>query len=223
MIGYKHAKREAHSLTLSPQTQWMQRAIPRSAGDIHRHSYMRKQVIAMDDAALLAELARVDDPVYAEYPGGWTHWDQAAAEAQFLRLVDALAARLKCPTREGIPFLRDPDYGRARERSLCYETGTRIQDASFHGEILLPQVLQTAEALAKDSCVSLRTSNFGHLAMLYDDDTEIRPASHAIIIETLEDMGYTFVPSRVLDQPYSGQNHGVDGFSTWGRRYFDYI
>ncbi|HEX8995027.1 MAG TPA: hypothetical protein VF812_03245 [Ktedonobacterales bacterium] len=184
---------------------------------------MRKQVIAMDDTALLAELARLDDPVYAEYPGGWAHWDRAAAEAQFLRLVDTLAARLECPTREGMPSSRDPDYDQVREHTLCYETGAYIQDASFHGEILLPQALLTTEALAKNSFVGLRTSNFGHLAMLYDDDAEVRPAAHATILEVLQELGYTFVPSRVLNQPYSGQNPGMNGFSDWGRRFFDYI
>ncbi|HET9109699.1 MAG TPA: hypothetical protein VFN78_02625 [Ktedonobacterales bacterium] len=183
----------------------------------------RKQVIAMDDAALLAKLARLDDPVYGEYPGGWAHWGQAAAEAQFLRLVDMLAARLECPTQESRPSSRDPGYDRARERALCYETGAYVQDASFHGDILLPQVLLTAEALAANSFVGLRTSNFGHLAMFYDDDTEVRPAAHAIILEALEELGYTFVPSRVLTQPCTGQNHGVNGFSTWGMRYFDYV
>lgn len=177
----------------------------------------------MDDAALLAELARLDDPIFAEYPGGWAHWNQAAAEAQFLRLVDTLAARLGCPTRQGIPSSRDPDYDRVRERTLCYETGAYIQDASFHGDIRLPQAAQTAEAIAEDAVVGLRTSNFGHLAALYDDDAKVRPAALATIIGTLEELGYVYVPSRLLDQPYSGQNRGVNGFQTWGMRYFDYI
>ncbi len=99
----------------------------------------------MDDTALLAELARLDDPVYAEYPGGWVHWDQDAAEAQFLRLVETLATRLECPTRKGMPSSRDPADARVRECTLCYVTGAYIQDASFHGEILLPQALLTAE------------------------------------------------------------------------------
>lgn len=177
----------------------------------------------MDDAALFVVLQRLDDPVYAEYPGGWAHWDQAAAEARFLRLVDTLATRLECPARQGIPFSHDQGYDHVREHTLCYETGVYIQDASFHGDVLLPQSLLTAEALAAGSFVGLRTSNFGHLATLYDDDTAVRPDAHAIIVGALEELSYIYIPSRILNQPYSGQNHGVTGFSTWGSRYFNYI
>jgi hypothetical protein len=185
--------------------------------------FTRNQVIAVNDAALLAKLARLDDPVYAEYPWGWAQWNQAAAEAQFLRLVDTIAAHLECPTREGRPSPRDQDYDRVHERALCYETGAYIQDASFHGEILLPQAVLTAEALAHDTGVSLRTSNFGQLATLLDDDAKVRPATLATIIGALEELGYTYVPPRVLNRPYSGQNRGVHGFCTWGERYFEWI
>jgi hypothetical protein len=176
-----------------------------------------------DDADLRAELERVDDPVYAEYPGGWADWNQAEAEAQFRRLVETLAARLGCPVRERFPALNDPDYARVRERTLCYETGIFIQDASFHGQILVPRVFMTPEALQEDYSTCLRTSNFGHLATLYDDDTDVQPAARETIVRVVEELGYTYVPTRVLNRPYTGQNRGLDGFATWGARYFEWI
>jgi hypothetical protein len=140
-----------------------------------------------EDADLLAELERVDDPIYAEYPGGGVGWNQAAAEAQFLRLAETLAARLGCPVQERFPALNDPDYARVRERTLCFETGVFIQDASFHGEILVPRVLMTPEALREDYSVSLRTSNFGHLATLCDDDTKVQPTARETTIRVVEE------------------------------------
>src|SRR5215472_7331000 len=120
----------------------------------------------MADDALRALLERFDDPVYAEYPGGWAQWNRQEAEAHFLLLVNTLAAQLDCPISDQEPSHRDPQYDRLRERTLFYETGKRIQDASFHGEILLPYSLLIEE----DYLIRLRVSNFGHLATLYDED-----------------------------------------------------
>jgi hypothetical protein len=175
--------------------------------------------------ALRALLERLDDPVYANYPGGWSQWDQQDAEAHFMLLVKTLAAQLDCPTsdREPSQFPRDPHYDRLRERTLFYETGMDIQDASFHGQILLPYSLLTEDAVNESYLIRLRASNFGHLVTLYDDDTLIRPEALATIISVLEELGYTYVPTVVLNEPYLGKNPGVSGFRTWGMRYFDWI
>jgi hypothetical protein len=179
----------------------------------------------MEYDALRALLERLDDPVYAEYPGGWAQWNQIEAEARFMLLVKTLAARLNCPTsdREPSHIPRDPHYDRLRERTLFYETGTGIQDASFHGQILLPHSLLTEDALREDSLIRLRTSNFGRLATAYDDDALVRPDALSTIISVLEEQGYTYVPTVVLNEPYPGKNPGVCGFRTWGMRYFDWI
>lgn len=180
----------------------------------------------MEYHTLRALLERLDDPINAEYPGGWAQWNQQEAEAHFMLLVKTLAARLDCPTSDQEPshIPRDPHYDRLRERTLFYETGTyNIQDASFHGQILLPHSLLTEDAVREDYIIRLRTSNFGHLATLYDEDALVRPDALSTIISVLEEQGYTYVPTVMLHGPYSGKNPGISGFRTWGERYFDWI
>ena len=44
-----------------------------------------------------------------------------------------------------------------------------------------------------------------------------------VIRRIAEQHDYVCVPSRILDCPYDGENPGASGFSTWGRRFFDWI
>lgn len=176
----------------------------------------------MEQDALRSLLERLDDPVFAEYPGGWTQWNQRAAEVRFLTLVKALEARLGCSS---LPesFSGTPERERVREQTLLYETGEHIQDASFHGQILLPRSLLTEPARRMDYHLRLRTSNFGQLVTVYDDDMLARPQVLSTMLIVLEEQGYLYVPTAVLIEPYTGKNPGVVGFRTWGRRYFDWI
>lgn len=185
----------------------------------------RERNSEMDYHALRALVKRLDDPINVEYPGGWAQWNQKEAEAHFLLLVKTLASRLDCliSDREPSHIPRDPNYDRLRERTLFYETGIGIQDASFHGQILLPHSLLTEDAVKEDSLIRLRISNFGQLATLYDEDTLVRPDVLSTIVSVLEEQGYTYIPTIVLNEPYSGKNPGVSGFRTWGMRYFDWI
>ena len=139
-------------------------------------------------------LRQLDDPVHSEAPPGW---DRGLAEARFLELVRELECRLG--------------------RRLECETGALIQDASFHGQILLPH-----EVLTGDFVVPLRASNFDRLATILDAGL-VQPQALAAILETLEEQGFTYVPSDLLHAPYDGANSGVDGISTWAQRYFDWI
>ncbi|MGZ3584986.1 MAG: hypothetical protein ACXVCT_19780 [Ktedonobacterales bacterium] len=102
--------------------------------------------------------------------------------------------------------------------SLVYETYPTIQDASFHGAKYLPR-----ELLTEDYVVSIRTSNFDHLATVYDDETIVQPDVLSTIGSVLEEQGFTYVPTEILDAPFTGKNPGVSGFRTWGQRYFDYL
>jgi|GraSoiStandDraft_27_1057306.scaffolds.fasta_scaffold188903_2 hypothetical protein len=176
----------------------------------------------MEQDALRSLLERLDDPVFAEYPGGWTRWNQHAAEVRFLTLVKALEARLGCPSLPE-PFSGDPEREQVREQTLLYETGKHIQDASFHGQILLPRSLLTEPARRVDYHLSLRTSNFGLLATVYDDDTLVRPQALSTMRIVLDEQGYLYVPTAVLVESYTGRNPGVSGFRDWGMRYFDWI
>jgi hypothetical protein len=179
----------------------------------------------MENDAIRALLERLDDPVYAVYPGGGVQWNRKDAETRFMLLVKTLGAQLDCPTsdREPSHAPRDPHYVRLRERTLFYQTGWSIQDASFHGQILLPYSLLIESACREGYSIRLRTSNFGHLATAYDEDAMVRPDALSLIISVLEKQGYTYVPTVVLKEPYSGKNPGLDGFRTWGMRYFDWI
>lgn len=172
---------------------------------------------------LRALLARLDDPVYAQFQGGWAHWNEAAAEARFLALVEALEARLGCPV---LPEPEPADVEAYRllwQTSLLYESSRAIQDASFHGQVLLPRSLLTEAGRSLNYVVRLRVSNFGSLATVYDDDTMVQEQVLASMRQTLEEQGYIYVPSDLLAEPYTGKNPGVSGFRNWGLRYFDWI
>jgi len=149
----------------------------------------------MDRDRAWALLEDLDDPVRAEAP---PRWDRRAAEAIFVALAQALEQRL--------------GY------QCAYETGSSIQDASFHGQLRLPR-----ELLMDEYIVQLRASNFGHLATIYDDDIVVKQDARATIVSTLEEFGYIYIPSDVLNTPYTGRNPGVSGSRTWGERFFDWI
>ena len=94
------------------------------------------------------------------------------------------------------------------------ETGSAIQDASFHSQI----VLQMAEG----RFVTIRFSNFGNMATVSDEDLMPEP-----MMRTVQDLflrhGYVYVPATVLNAPYTGSNPGVTGIETWRTRYFDWV
>jgi hypothetical protein len=131
-----------------------------------------------------------DDPRNAEWPPGF---DLSAAETKFTKMAKEIVAAFP---------------------GSHFETGTAIQDASFHGQIFV--------ALAGDFA-SLRVSNFGSLATVTDEDDCLDAVSRSRLLDTLAAHGYTFIPADILDQPYDGTNPGVTGFRTWWCRYFDWL
>jgi hypothetical protein len=84
-------------------------------------------------------LLQHDDPTRWEYP---PDFDYVAAAAKFAQFIAALAGEL------GI--------------ILKAETGSHIQDASFHSQVYLP--------LPGDKYVLIRFSNFGDMATGSDDE-----------------------------------------------------
>lgn len=149
----------------------------------------------LSDEGVLRLLRDHDDPVRAEAPAGFR---REAAESEFEAFANTLTAML----------------GSARE----IETGVRIQDASFHGDIRFPESL-----VAGGSIAGVRVSNFGRFCCVYDSDADVQPSVLDTVRQVASQCGYVFVPSRVLDLPYHGRNPGVSGFETWGQRFFDYI
>jgi len=139
-------------------------------------------------------LKSADSAIYTERLPGF---NRKKADAKFNDFVKALERRLSCAL---------PD------KENCID----IQDASFHGMVFLPYEFLTEEYRA-----SVRVSNFGNFATVYDADEVVQPRILAIIKELLAEFGYIYIPTEMLNEPYTGQNP-VIGFRTWGDRYFDW-
>lgn len=134
-----------------------------------------------------------DDSECGEMPPGW---DGIAARKKFSRLVSALEQRLNCRL----------------------EQDKQIEDAGHHGAAFLPPQL-----LAEDYTTSIRASNFGNLATIWDEGTVVQMPYLKIIWQALEEFGYVYVPSNVLHRPYDGRNPYIRSGSLWGDRFFDYL
>ncbi len=132
-----------------------------------------------------------DDPRHSEHPRGF---DRAAAEVRFTKMAREILS--------AFPGSR-------------LETGTEIQDASFHGQIFVASAGRFA---------LVRVSNFGGFVTFFGDDDDCLSAEAA---ERLQGVfaahGYTFIPPEVLSAPYDGTCPGVSGFPDWGYRYFEWI
>jgi len=149
----------------------------------------------MSDDEFLKLLRAHDDPDYSEAPPGF---DRAAAESRFVEFAIQLISAL------GV--------------ECAFESGLMIQDASHHGDIRLPESL-----LMESSALGVRVSNFGRFCTVYNDDSVVKPDILATIQRVASEHGYVYIPSRVLEIPYDGENTGVSGFRDWGERFFDWI
>ena len=94
----------------------------------------------MDTDAYMSILQEYDDPVYWEWPPGFDYY---AAEQHFQAFARQLEQTLATP--------------------CTVESGGLIQDASFRGQVYLPEHLFT-EPAPVDDIVVLRVSNWGSLA-----------------------------------------------------------
>jgi hypothetical protein len=94
-------------------------------------------------------------------------------------------------------------------RNFEYETGSRIQDASFHSQIVLPGGL-------------LRFSNFGRM-IAFTPDNEVPAEIRLVIGQLANARGYTLVPTTDLEQPYPRGGGTRLTIGTWWIRYFDYL
>lgn len=95
-------------------------------------------------------------------------------------------------------------------RRLLAETGSMLQDCSFHAEVSLDGGL-------------LRFNNFGNLAAFTSDHT-VSAAILDIVAELLSQHGYTFlVRTAELEEPYPPFPRSSPGGWTWWIRFFDYL
>ncbi|MEZ5384873.1 MAG: hypothetical protein R3F13_05105 [Prosthecobacter sp.] len=97
-----------------------------------------------------------------------------------------------------------------------FETGSTIQDASFHGQVFL-----AFEGLT----ILIRASNFGRFITFFDEEDHmlLPDETRCCLLELFIKHRYRFVPPEVLSMPYTGKCKGVSGFRDWGYRYFEYI
>lgn len=131
-------------------------------------------------------LERHDDPDHWEYQ---RDFDWQTESRDFAAFVRDLEARLG--------------------RRFDVETGSRIQDASFHSQILLPGGL-------------LRFSDFGRMIAV-TPDSEVPEDVMAAIRELAAGRGYTLVPTADLEAPYPRADGTRLGIRTWWIRFFDYL
>lgn len=136
-------------------------------------------------------LASHDDPIHWEHPPGF---DYEVANSRFRIFMKDLSSLVG----EQIP----------------YETGSYIQDASFHSQAYLP--------LPVEGHALIRFSNFGEMVAIDNEDL-VPDATLKSVQNLIASRGYIFVPASVLDEPYTGRNPGVTGISHWWVRYFDWV
>ena len=143
---------------------------------------------------LLRTLVSADDPVYADWPRGREGYDRRESEERFERFAANVVELLGGGCR--------------------IETGALIQDASFVGQVILR---------GGEEVTAIRVSHFGPFVAVLDDegvlDSEVLVQVQAVAAAH----GYTWIPSQMLEEPYTGDNPGVTGFSTWRHRFFDWI
>jgi len=140
----------------------------------------------------ILELLKIhDDPEHWEYPLGF---DYNAEQKRFLQFAGAFSAALNLNPK--------------------IETGSCIQDASFHSQLIF------SVGLAKFH--SLRFSNFGSFITINDGE-DLPEEMLATTLQLADEFGYTYIPYRYLDADYTGSNPGVTGIDSWWIRYFDYV
>ena len=140
-------------------------------------------------------LSRFDDPVRWEAPEGFDYDHEQKA---FYTAKNQLQSVLR--------------------QKLTFETGSHIQDASYHSMIKLSGgLLKKHEDYAQ-----IRFSNFGKMFSFVNEDC-IKERVQIDILQHLVTLGYHYIPEEILHNQYTGKNPGVTGISTWWVRYFDWI
>lgn len=139
---------------------------------------------------LLELMHTLDDSKSMEHPKGFDHYQ---AQQRFRAVVAALA-----------------ELGIAGEA----ETGENIQDASFHSQLFIPDLLHKQTVI--------RFSNFGDLVAMTDDEL-MDPAQVQAIKSTLVTHGYVYVPYAMTLGAYRGHYYSVSEIcQSWWDRFFDW-
>ncbi|MDQ7824216.1 MAG: hypothetical protein RDV48_15545 [Candidatus Eremiobacteraeota bacterium] len=141
-------------------------------------------------------LRNADNPDSGEYPPGF---DREGAEKKFIKLAGKVEELLA---------------------TKCFsETGVYIQDASFHGEIVVPREFWNADG----DGIFIRVSNFGGFATVGCYSAEVPEKHLSLLIPVLEEMGYVYIPENILYELYTGGLPFREQGASWWLRYFDYL
>jgi hypothetical protein len=151
----------------------------------------------MSAIADLDLLRRLDDPSDPESPAGF---DWRIADAALHAMAQDLAAALALPDLE-------------------VEGAEYIQDASFHGQIVLPV---STLLPGHTGPVLLCTSNFGGLAAMRPESA-LKPEVSSVVRGILAAHNYVYVPAALLEEPYIGAATLERRAPTWWDRYFEYL
>jgi hypothetical protein len=101
---------------------------------------------------------------------------------------------------------------------LEFETGSYIQDTSYHSMIKISSLfLKNPEEYSQ-----VRFSNFGKMISFVNENV-IKENIQINIVQHLQNLGYIYIPEKVLKEQYTGNNPGVSGIYTWWVRYFDWV
>ena len=138
-----------------------------------------------------------------EYPKGF---DYKKENADFLKFVKQLELLIKEQVR--------------------YDSGSSIQDASFHSEAFLPdKCLVLPDKRDKDGYkrgAGISFSNFGRLVTIYEEEN-IKPEVLKTILELLASSEYVYIPRRFLDEEYPVlSSRGKEMKQKWGDLFFNY-
>jgi hypothetical protein len=150
------------------------------------------QTQSQNESDYLPLLRAHDDADHAEAPRGF---DRREAERRFVRLAEEMVAAFPEST---------------------FETGSAIQDASFHGEVRLVLGRGCREHAL------VRASNFGSFVAIEDEGRSLGREERQWLLVLFEAHGYTFIPEKVLTQPYDGDHPDLTG-RDWWERYFEWL
>jgi hypothetical protein len=125
------------------------------------------------------------------------------------------------------------DYAELEQRAKLVladleSTGSRVsfeganfnQDASFSVQILLHDYEKSRDRMLYQPTV--RFSNFGNLATVTWCE-QIPEEMLRLILGSLAQRGFTYIPVEDLDAEYDGVMPEKDVFHTWWTRYFDWL
>jgi hypothetical protein len=103
----------------------------------------------------------------------------------------------------------------ALQSRVIFQTGYRIQDASYHSEISLPD---SALISKKDCSAGIIFSNFGDMVTIINEES-IKSDNLKLILDLFNNLGYVYIPLKYLEAGHSKRYP----LSTWRDRYFNYI